>query len=169
MALLIVISFYFFRLQVAPTPHAASRSSSASTALRFASTSAEISASATTVAESPAAAPLALSPTLASPLHRTAPCPSLQTSVHSWLGIIIVLTTTYCYMNIALKLPTMGGGLAALGGAAAKVGAADRDTPPRSLGAANSSANDEGAKLLDEGDGDDKAATPLARGGRAAS
>ena len=31
---------------------------------------------------------------------------NLQTTVHSWLGIIIVLTTTYCYMNIALQLPT---------------------------------------------------------------
>jgi UDP-sugar transporter A1/2/3 len=30
---------------------------------------------------------------------------ALQTTVHSWLGIIIVLTTTYCYMNIALRLP----------------------------------------------------------------
>lgn len=29
----------------------------------------------------------------------------LQTTLHSWLGIIIVLTTTYCYMNIALRLP----------------------------------------------------------------
>ena len=28
----------------------------------------------------------------------------LQTTVHSWLGIIIVLTTTYCYMNIAMRL-----------------------------------------------------------------
>ena len=30
---------------------------------------------------------------------------ALQTTIHSWLGIIIVLTTTYCYMNIALRLP----------------------------------------------------------------
>lgn len=29
---------------------------------------------------------------------------SLSTNVHSWLGIVIVLATTYCYMNIALKL-----------------------------------------------------------------
>ena len=29
---------------------------------------------------------------------------ALKTTVHSWLGIIIVLTTTYCYMNIALHL-----------------------------------------------------------------
>ncbi len=29
----------------------------------------------------------------------------LQTTVHSWLGIVIVLATTYCYMNIALRLP----------------------------------------------------------------
>jgi len=25
------------------------------------------------------------------------------TNTHSWLGIVIVLTTTYCYMNIALR------------------------------------------------------------------
>jgi UDP-sugar transporter A1/2/3 len=31
---------------------------------------------------------------------------NLQTTSHSWLGIIIVLTTTYCYMNIALRMPT---------------------------------------------------------------
>ena len=30
---------------------------------------------------------------------------NLQTTIHSWLGIIIVLTTTYCYMNIALRMP----------------------------------------------------------------
>jgi len=30
----------------------------------------------------------------------------LQTTLHSWLGIVIVLTTTYCYMNIALRLPS---------------------------------------------------------------
>merc|ERR1719263_2209974 len=30
---------------------------------------------------------------------------ALKTTVHSWLGIVIVLTTTYCYMNIALRLP----------------------------------------------------------------
>ena len=30
---------------------------------------------------------------------------ALKTTVHSWLGIIIVLTTTYCYMNIALRMP----------------------------------------------------------------
>jgi len=30
---------------------------------------------------------------------------ALETTLHSWLGIIIVLTTTYCYMNIALRLP----------------------------------------------------------------
>ena len=29
----------------------------------------------------------------------------LQTTLHSWLGIVIVLTTTYCYMNIALRMP----------------------------------------------------------------
>ena len=29
---------------------------------------------------------------------------ALQTTLHSWLGIIIVLTTTYCYMNIAIGL-----------------------------------------------------------------
>jgi len=29
----------------------------------------------------------------------------LETTLHSWLGIIIVLTTTYCYMNIALRMP----------------------------------------------------------------
>jgi len=29
---------------------------------------------------------------------------ALQTTVHSWLGIVIVLTTTYCYMNIAIGL-----------------------------------------------------------------
>ena len=29
----------------------------------------------------------------------------LATTAHSWLGIVIVLTTTYCYMNIALKAP----------------------------------------------------------------
>jgi solute carrier family 35 (UDP-sugar transporter), member A1/2/3 len=28
----------------------------------------------------------------------------LQTTLHSWLGIIIVLATTYCYMNIAVRL-----------------------------------------------------------------
>ena len=28
----------------------------------------------------------------------------LSTNVHSWLGVVIVLTTTYCYMNIALKI-----------------------------------------------------------------
>ena len=26
---------------------------------------------------------------------------ALQTNLHSWLGVVIVLTTTYCYMNIA--------------------------------------------------------------------
>ena len=31
---------------------------------------------------------------------------ALETTAHSWLGIVIVLTTTYCYMNIALRLPT---------------------------------------------------------------
>ena len=31
---------------------------------------------------------------------------NLKTTLHSWLGIIIVLTTTYCYMNIALRMPT---------------------------------------------------------------
>ena len=30
---------------------------------------------------------------------------NLQTTIHSWLGIVIVLTTTYCYMNIALRMP----------------------------------------------------------------
>ena len=30
---------------------------------------------------------------------------ALKTTVHSWLGIVIVLTTTYCYMNIALRMP----------------------------------------------------------------
>jgi len=30
----------------------------------------------------------------------------LQTTLHSWLGIAIVLTTTYCYMNIAIGLQT---------------------------------------------------------------
>ena len=70
-------------------------------------------------------------------------------------------------MNIALKLPK--GGVAALGGGgAAKVGASDRGAA-----AANTSANDEAAKLLDEGETDDKAGTPLhgshARAGRAAS
>ena len=29
----------------------------------------------------------------------------LETTLHSWLGIVIVLTTTYCYMNIALRMP----------------------------------------------------------------
>jgi UDP-sugar transporter A1/2/3 len=29
----------------------------------------------------------------------------LQTTLHSWLGIVIVLATTYCYMNIALRMP----------------------------------------------------------------
>jgi len=29
----------------------------------------------------------------------------LVTTLHSWLGIVIVLTTTYCYMNIALRMP----------------------------------------------------------------
>lgn len=29
----------------------------------------------------------------------------LQTTLHSWLGIVIVLATTYCYMNIAIKMP----------------------------------------------------------------
>jgi UDP-sugar transporter A1/2/3 len=33
---------------------------------------------------------------------------ALQTNLHSWLGIVIVLTTTYCYMNIAVKLPRPG-------------------------------------------------------------
>jgi UDP-sugar transporter A1/2/3 len=27
----------------------------------------------------------------------------LETTLHSWLGIIIVLTITYCYMNLALR------------------------------------------------------------------
>jgi len=31
----------------------------------------------------------------------------LQTTLHSWLGIVIVLATTYCYMNIALRLPSL--------------------------------------------------------------
>ena len=30
---------------------------------------------------------------------------AVQTTAHSWLGIVIVLTTTYCYMNIALRMP----------------------------------------------------------------
>ena len=30
---------------------------------------------------------------------------ALETTIHSWLGIVIVLTTTYCYMNIALRMP----------------------------------------------------------------
>ena len=30
---------------------------------------------------------------------------ALETTLHSWLGIVIVLTTTYCYMNIALRMP----------------------------------------------------------------
>ena len=30
---------------------------------------------------------------------------NVETTAHSWLGIIIVLTTTYCYMNIALRMP----------------------------------------------------------------
>ena len=30
----------------------------------------------------------------------------LETTLHSWLGIVIILTTTYCYMNIALRLKT---------------------------------------------------------------
>jgi len=29
---------------------------------------------------------------------------ALQTTLHSWLGIVIVLATTYCYMNIAVRL-----------------------------------------------------------------
>ena len=32
---------------------------------------------------------------------------SVETNAHSWLGIIIVLTTTYCYMNIALRMPVV--------------------------------------------------------------
>ena len=60
---------------------------------------------------------------------------------------MIVLTTTYCYMNIALKLPV---------GPAPEA----RPLPPKTA----TSANDEGAKLLEEGDADDKA-TP----GRASS
>lgn len=32
----------------------------------------------------------------------------LSTNLHSWLGIVIVLTTTYCYMNIALTMPVPG-------------------------------------------------------------
>jgi len=34
----------------------------------------------------------------------------LETTLHSWLGIVIVLTTTYCYMNIALRMPTQKAG-----------------------------------------------------------
>jgi len=30
------------------------------------------------------------------------------TNIHSWLGIVIILATTYSYMNIALRLPTSG-------------------------------------------------------------
>jgi UDP-sugar transporter A1/2/3 len=30
---------------------------------------------------------------------------ALSTTAHSWLGIVIVLATTFCYMNIALKAP----------------------------------------------------------------
>ena len=30
---------------------------------------------------------------------------ALQTTLHSWLGIVITLATTYCYMNIALRMP----------------------------------------------------------------
>ena len=30
---------------------------------------------------------------------------SVETNAHSWLGVAIVLTTTYCYMNIALRMP----------------------------------------------------------------
>eukprot|EP00962_Isochrysis_galbana_P038609 scaffold13712_cov124-Isochrysis_galbana.AAC.6 len=32
----------------------------------------------------------------------------LSTNLHSWLGIVIVLATTYCYMNIAIKMPAPG-------------------------------------------------------------
>ena len=31
----------------------------------------------------------------------------LSTNLHSWLGIVIILATTYCYMNIALTMPEM--------------------------------------------------------------
>lgn len=31
----------------------------------------------------------------------------LETTLHSWLGIVIVLTTTYCYMNVALRIPVV--------------------------------------------------------------
>ena len=71
----------------------------------------------------------------------------LQTSVHSWLGIVIVLTTTYCYMNIALKLPT--GGAAAPPGAAAKVAVVE-----------GRAAESEGAKLLEEGEGEPVGRSP---------
>ncbi|KAL1526182.1 hypothetical protein AB1Y20_014910 [Prymnesium parvum] len=37
---------------------------------------------------------------------------SLQTTLHSWLGIVIVLTTTYCYMNIAIGLQAEAAGKA---------------------------------------------------------
>ena len=70
---------------------------------------------------------------------------SLQTTVHSWLGIIIVLTTTYCYMNIALRMP-----------------------PPAEEGASKPSAVEkthlleDGAQTENEGDSAEEA--PIARG-----
>ena len=41
---------------------------------------------------------------------------ALQTTLHSWLGIVITLATTYCYMNIALKLPAVEAAASAAAG-----------------------------------------------------
>ena len=56
---------------------------------------------------------------------------ALPTNLNSWLGVAIVLTTTYCYMNIALKLPAVeaAASAAALPGASvAPAAAAEKET-----------------------------------------
>ena len=57
----------------------------------------------------------------------------LQTTLHSWLGIVIVLTTTYCYMNIALRMPA--------------------PTKPKAVTPAVEQPANEGSHLLEDGSG----------------
>lgn len=60
---------------------------------------------------------------------------ALPTNLNSWLGVAIVLTTTYCYMNIALKLPAVeaAASAAALPGASVAPAAAGEKETARLL------------------------------------
>ena len=60
---------------------------------------------------------------------------ALPTNLNSWLGVVIVLTTTYCYMNIALKLPAVeaAASAAALPGASVAPAAAGEKETTRLL------------------------------------